>query len=162
MKMIARQREPESSRKHPPTGGSMRKLLPILLAFVLPLAACGDSTGPGEQRVDGTYTLAQVNGQAPPVTLFQSTDGRLEITGGSLVLRSDFSYQETIGLRAVPASGSPVTQDEIENGTYSVVGSSITFTVPASGGNPSFSYSGAISGNTITYTVEGFSLVYRK
>ncbi|MBA3969264.1 MAG: hypothetical protein H0X52_04100 [Gemmatimonadetes bacterium] len=140
----------------------MRKLLPLILALSLPLAACGDSTGPGEQRVDGTYTLVQLNGQAPPVTVFQSAAGRVEITGATLLLRPDFSYRETINVRGVPATGAPVTQDEIENGTYTVVGNSITFTIPASGGEPSYSYTGAVSGNTVTYTFEGLAFVYRK
>jgi hypothetical protein len=140
----------------------MRKLLTLVFTLLLPIAACGDSTGPGEQRVDGTYNLVQTNGQAPPVTVFQSTAGRIEITGATLVLRSDFSYRETITYRVVPATGAAVTEDVIENGTYTVVGSSITFTVPASAGDPSFSYTGAVSGNTVTYTFEGLSMLYRK
>lgn len=140
----------------------MRKLLPLILALSLPLAACGDSTGPGEQRVDGTYNLIQLNSQALPVTIQQSTAGRVEVTGATLVLRPDFSYRETINLRGVPATGAPITQDAIEDGSYTVVGNSITFTIPASGGNPSFSYTGAVSGNTVTYTVEGLAFIYRK
>lgn len=140
----------------------MRKFVLVLLAAFLPLAACGDSTGPGEQRVDGTYTLVQLNGQAPPVTLQQTTSGRVEVTGATLVLRPDFSYRETINLRGIPATGAPITQDVIEDGSYTVVGNSITFTIPASGGNQSLSYTGAISGNTVTYTFGGRAFVYRK
>ncbi len=141
----------------------MRKFLPLLLTLFLPLSACGDDgTGPGEQRVDGTYNLIQLNGQAVHVTIQQSTSGRVEVNGGTLVLRPDFSYQETIGFRIIPATGAPITDNVIENGTYTVVGSSITFTIPASAGDPSFSYTGAVSGNTVTYTLEGLAVVYRK
>ena len=140
----------------------MRKLLPLLLALIVPLAACGDSSGPSEPRYDGTYNMVQVNNQGVPVTIQQSTSGRIEITGGTLVLRPDFSYQETINLRGIPASGAPITDRIIENGTYTVVGNTITFTVPASAGERAFSYTGAISGNTVTYTSGGISFVYRK
>lgn len=45
----------------------MRKLFPILLALFIPLAACGDSTGPDQRypEIQGTYDLSAPINEAP-------------------------------------------------------------------------------------------------
>jgi hypothetical protein len=128
------------------------------------IAACSnDSTGPKIPEHVGTYGLALVNGGGLPATIFQNSAGRITIPSGSLVLRADGSYHETINLSTVFfASG--VTENDVanEDGTYSVVGSQITFTIPPSGTASAFSYTGAVSGNNLTYTYNGRSYAYVK
>lgn len=141
---------------------SLRSLAVVLLS-TLAVACSGDGpTGSAEARVSGTYNLSQINGQNLPATVFQSSAGRVEVTGGTMVLRDDRSYTETVQLRILPVNGTAQTDQAIENGTFTVVGTNITFNVPASGGDPAFSYSGAVSGGVLTYTSEGLSVTYRK
>lgn len=145
----------------------MRKLrrIPLLLMALVAspvlLGGCDSPTDP-QTRVAGTYTMTQVNGQAPPVTVLQVPEGRIEVTGGSMVLRADGSYTETVQVRVTPTGGSPQSDQQVENGTYAVTATSITFTVPPSAGQAAFSYSGTISGDIITYTEQGVSVTYRK
>jgi hypothetical protein len=135
------------------------------LAIVLGVAACGgDASGPGESdpyaQAAGSYALTTANGQLP-YTYFQNSAGRAEIWGGTLVLRADRSYTETLNTRAVFTSGAPSqTSNAVENGTYTIVGTQITFTIPPSGGNAGLSYTGALSNRTLTYTYEGIAMSY--
>jgi len=143
----------------------MRRTLRLVLVLVSALAAAcsGDGpTGSSEERVAGTYTMTQVNGQNLPMTVFQSSAGRVEVTSGTLVLRADRSYTETVQIRIIPVGESARNDQAIENGTYTMSGTSITFTVPPSGGEPGYSYSGSVNGNVLTYSSEGVSATYRK
>ena len=138
----------------------MRKLLSILVALVLPLAACKDGTGPS--GIDGTYTLVSINTQALPVTVFASNAGRIDVLDATLVLRSDLSYTETINYRVIPAAAEPFSDVAVENGSYTVAGNAVTFTLLTGNRNPSFSYTGTVEGNTLTYSFQGESYAYRK
>lgn len=138
----------------------MRKLLPFLFAFVLPLTACKDSIGPS--GIDGTYTLISINTQTLPVTVFASNAGRIDVTDATLVLRSDLTYTETLSRHLVPATGAAYSDVVVENGSYTVAGNVVTFTMLTPDGNPLFSYTGAVDGNTITYSFRGDSYTYRK
>jgi hypothetical protein len=129
-------------------------------------SACGggDSTAPDPKAaVAGTYTLTQINGGNLPVTVFANTAGRIELTGGSLTLRSDGSYTESLAARTVYTSGAaPQTTTDNENGTFTVIGSQITFSIPPSGSSSGLSYTGAVSGGVLTYTYEGNAFRYQK
>ncbi len=145
----------------------MSKLLAILVAFLLPLAACRDSTGPA--GIDGEYTLIAINTQALPVTVFASNAGRIDITGSTLELRSDLSFTETINYRVIPAAPEAAYDDVmIQNGTYEVKGRTVTFTQRRSDGVQLFpKYAGTVEENTLTYynSFDGFdgnSYGYRK
>ncbi|HEX2190378.1 MAG TPA: hypothetical protein VHG51_15830 [Longimicrobiaceae bacterium] len=142
------------------------KIRPLLavLALVVGLASCsgGDlSTGPAAQ-VDGTYALRQFNGANVPATVFQNAEIRVEITSGALVLRQDRSYTETLQLRAFYTDGTTETDAAIENGTYAVSGSTVTFTVPPSTTEQGFSYSGQVEGRFLTYSGGDFSVRYER
>lgn len=138
----------------------MRNLLAILVAFLLPLGACRDSTGP--TPVDGEYTLVAINTQALPVTIFGSNAGRIDVTGATLILRADLSYTETINYRVIPAAAAPYDDVGIQNGSYAVAGRAVRLTVLTDDGRQGFSYTGTVEGNTLTYRDEGDSYTYRK
>jgi hypothetical protein len=138
----------------------MSKLLPILVTFLLPLAACRDSTGPSE--IDGEYTLVGINTQLLPVTVFGGNVGRIDVTGGTLVLRSDLSYTERINYHVVPVAAAAYDDVAIENGSYRVAGNTVTFTMLTPDGTRLFEYAGTVEGNTLTYSFEGDSYAYRK
>ncbi|HVF38464.1 MAG TPA: hypothetical protein VM939_01100 [Gemmatimonadaceae bacterium] len=139
-------------------------LLFVATSMLTVLSACsgGDgNTGPEETAV-GTYLLTSVNGSTLPVTIFQTNEGRIEVTSGEMVLRSDGTYRERVGIRILLNGGPTEIDEAVENGTYSVVGTQITFNVPATVDDPAFSYTGAVSGDVLTYTNEGISLRYQR
>jgi hypothetical protein len=143
----------------------MRRVFALALGLVV--AACGgDASGPNVEdpyaAAAGTFTLTTANGQLPYV-FFQNSAGRAEIYGGSMVLRQDRSYTETLNARAVFNTGAPPTNsNNVESGTYTIVGSQVTWTVPPSGADAGFSYTGALSGRTLTYTYDGIAYVFTK
>ena len=144
----------------------MRKIFPALaLAFSIVLSAC-DGGGPTvvQENVSGTYTLQTVNAAGIPAVLRQSSVGRVEVYAGTVVLRPDRSFTETLQFRAV-FSGSPTQEDhQVVNGSYSVAGTTITFTVLHENGSLWNSYKGTISGRDLTYTatMDAMALKYRR
>ena len=126
------------------------------------LLACSDSSGPKTPSYVGTYGLATVNSGGLPGIVFQNSAGRLVIVSGTMTLREDGSYHETRNYNVVLTSGATTPDTENEDGTYTVVGSQITFTIPASGTNAALSYTGAVSGGNLTYTYSGVSYAYVK
>lgn len=139
-----------------------RAFLSVLLSLAMLPACSGDSTGPSEGKFVGTYTLEAVDGGSLPARLYDETDGSIDITEGSLILRADNSHRESVTVRVKPTFGSAVTENIVEDGTYSITGNSITFSVPAQNGEAAYSYVGAVDGKVVTYTVDGTSFRYRK
>jgi hypothetical protein len=80
-----------------------------------------------------------------------------------MALRQDHSFTETRNSRIVYTDGSiSPNSAAVDNGTFAVVGSQVTFTIPASGSNSAFSYTGAYSGGVVTYTFDAISYRYQK
>ena len=140
----------------------IRLTVPLLalLAAVLPLSACGDGTGPSAVDVTGTYTLQTANGASLPATVYEDSDFKFEVLSGSLILTSDKRYREPVSFRFTEkASNQVFTASEEDTGTYTVSGSNITF----KSADPDVgTYAGTVNNGTISYTVEGINLVYRK
>ncbi len=136
----------------------MRKFLIFVLTSLLPLAACGDGgpTDPSQSAV-GTYTLVQVNGSALPALLGQFAEGGVDVLSGTLTLRGDRTYTETVNVRITPSTGVVQTFPAIEDGTFTVTGSTVQF--QTSDGD---TYSGTLSGTTLSYNVDGLSATYQK
>lgn len=144
----------------------MRKTF-VLVGLAIGLVACGgghDATAPVDPSaaIAGSYTLTKVNGSTLPAIYFQNSAGTITTTGGSLTLRPDHSYIQSVSLTATYTGGSPQPQTVNENGTFAVTGSQITFTVPASAGGSALSYTGAVSGGIVSYTYSNDSYEYRK
>lgn len=128
--------------------------------LILSVAACGgsDSTAPVDPRVaaSGVYDLQTVNSSPLPAVLATGATSRIELTRGIETLRSDGSYTETLTVR-ITDSYSSSSQDVVENGTFTIVGSQITFT-----DSDKFSYTGAVANGQLTYTTDGLSVQYRR
>lgn len=139
----------------------MRRILAAVLVMLV--AACrGDGpTAPANQPT-GTYALVQVNGTSLPTTFFQNSAGRAEFVSGTLVLRTDGSYTETRNTRLVFTLGGTENSTLVENGTYSITGSQVTFTIPASESQSAVSYTGALSNGTVTYTWNNIAYHYQR
>src|SRR5438552_612165 len=83
--------------------GPMRKLLGALLLAVA--AACNDSTGPGSGTLSGSYQLRTANGVVVPGIASQDVSGVYEVLRGRIVLRSDFSFVDSLSDRFTPTGG---------------------------------------------------------
>lgn len=136
-----------------------------LSLLVLPLAGCNDTTGPENdiEAAAGTYTLRTVDGSALPVMLSQNATSRVDITAGTLVLRGDGSFTETLqGRETFAATGTTESVQYVENGTFMVTGQVITFSVPQSGDFEGVSWSGGIDDDVVTYTLNDHALSFQR
>ena len=125
------------------------------------VASCGDSSGPRIESHVGEYQLTTINGGGLPAIVFSSPAGRITINSATMSLRQDRSYREVRNYSAVDGAGQSTPFTESEDGQYSIVGSQITFSIPESGGNAGFSFSGAVSGGVIEYTFDGIAYRYQ-
>jgi hypothetical protein len=108
------------------------RVLGTLALVLFVAAACGDTTGPAA-GVEGTYELHTINGDAPPVTVYEEEDPvegmtfTFDVAGGSLQLAGG-QYLITLGWQ-VRANGTLVAaENESWSGSYQVEGATITFT----------------------------------
>lgn len=143
----------------------------LMIAFSV-LAACGggdssgggDVTGPGPGPVvpvNLSFNLQQVNGQGLPAT-FQPTDGKLVISSGTMLLRADKTFSESMIYTFTPTGGATQPDTAITTGTYAQTGSDLVFTVPPAGADPLYTFAGTVSGNTLSYNDAGFMAVYQR
>lgn len=120
-----------------PSGGAHRQALAALaMLLTLGTAACGkdSATGPSENFF-GAYALALVEGETPPVTVFEGParlpDGqvltmKLEVLDSEASLDEDGSYFLALVLR-MTANGKTLTQSLSNEGTFERSGSSVEF-----------------------------------
>lgn len=127
----------------------------LLCLAVLMLAACGgDSTSP-TTRVSGTWHLRSINGTSLPYTFPPDNGTTATVTGSTLTLSDNGSYNEVVSLRLVSANATNnATVTEV--GTWTANGGAITF----NDNTDQATYQGSVSGNTLTEIVGGFTEVY--
>jgi hypothetical protein len=134
----------------------MKILRSLLTLFtVLLLVGCKDTTGPDAKHV-GTYRLDTVNGSKLPAVLVQLGADKLEITEASITLNADNSYTGQVTLRETEG-GRTSTETSRESGTYTRNNNAITLS-----SDDGETQSASLSGRTLTMTLEGFVLVYKK
>jgi hypothetical protein len=119
------------------------------------LAACGDSTGPGDTNIVGSYTLQTVNGNRLPWRVIVIGNDFFEITGGGGNINADGTYSLTFNWRE-SVSGQEDTGSESSVGTYTRTGNTITFRDASDNSTAT----GTISGRQLTVTSEGAVLVF--
>lgn len=145
-----------------------RRLFALALGAALAtLAACGsDSTnGTGPMNVSGSYTLTTVNSATLPYTIPHTPGHTVVITSATGTLGADHTY--SIIATGTEDGGDP-GQVAADAGTYTVSGSTVTFTSTTFGGA---SYTAAAAAGTLTAVVPGafagstdvsFTLVFTK
>src|SRR5438094_6641692 len=137
----------------------MRKLLgaPLLLFA----AACKDTTSPGSATLSGSYLLRTANGVAVPAIASQDASGVYEVLHGRIVLRSDFSFVDSLQDRFTPTNGIAQPQLDVRLGTYVQTGNNITLSFNTSSGLVSYSLTW-IDPHTLAYSEPELSLIYSK
>lgn len=136
----------------------MRVFTKLATIAVLGLvAACGGGDGINDPvSIAGTYNLETIDGQAPPVVVFEEPGLKVEIVSGNFILNANGSFTTTIGWRIT--EGTQVSTDsETFPGTYTVTGSTVNFAY--SDGDTD---SATLAGNTLTFTDGGSTAVFRK
>ncbi|HMA19630.1 MAG TPA: hypothetical protein VKO87_02440 [Gemmatimonadaceae bacterium] len=111
----------------------------------------------GTSSVTGTYTLRTVNGSSLPYTLPGGGTTKTEILDDVLNLYQGNTYSESGHMR-VTVNGQVTTQIISEPGSYSLFGTSITFT---SGDGKHIRLSNADS-ESIIFVEAGITQVFKK
>lgn len=136
------------------------KLKTALHLLIVPmLIACGDDdgSGPDTATVAGTYTLRTVNGQNLPFTIIQQTGYKLEVLSDEYTLNSNGTFTTVATFRETEGT-TVTTSSDTYSGTWTVSGSNVSLS-SAAAGIETAAFSG---GNTMTFSGNGVSAVYRK
>jgi hypothetical protein len=130
-------------------------------AIVFAVAACGgdSGTGPAAASIAGTYTLKTVNSTPLPYTMPDDGTGTIEILGDSYTLADDGNYTQVTQFRLTVPGQSPGVFSLNSHGTYAVAGSTITL---ADADDPTDKATATLNAKTLTFSVEGFVLVYQQ
>ena len=130
-----------------------RTLFVATLAILAAGCSSDKSTSPGGAEA-GTYTLTSVNGQPLPFSLTSSTLNQVVIKSATVTLTpgSPSTYQATV---SGSINGSPTTTLVSDAGTYTVSGSTLSFSSTAF---LLLSYGGSFTGNTLTVNIPGQAL----
>ena len=118
------------------------------------LAACGDSTEPTTASLAGTWTLQSVNDATLPATVNGSGANRSDVTKGSVILVATGNYTQSVEI-VTYVSGQASTMPLNDAGTFTVSGSTITFT--STGGS---TQTATVSGNSMTVVAAGATAIY--
>jgi hypothetical protein len=133
----------------------MRKLFLALVALTV---ACGDSTTePTMSSIAGTWELQTVNGAALPYVIFQQGTEKVELTADVFAVTSAGTFTQLSTVRTT-SNGQTETETIPDAGTYTLVGTALTFKF----NSDQSTGTGSVSGNTLTVTDAGFALVYKK
>lgn len=122
------------------------------------VAACGggDDGITDPPSIAGTYNLVTMDGESPPVVVFDQPGFKVEILSGNFVLAADKTFTTTVVFR-LTEDGQTSTESESFGGTYAVTGSTVAFAY--SDGD---SDSATLDGNTLTFSDGSSSAVFRK
>ena len=140
----------------------MRKVFgALLLAYVA--AACNDSTSPGDGVLTGRYALRTANANAVPTVAISDNSGEYALLAGSVTLRTDNSFIDSLNFRFTPPSGPVQSGWDVRTGSYVQAGDNVTLTYfDQDVGDFRDYFLTWINGNGLTYAEQGLSLIYRK
>jgi hypothetical protein len=135
----------------------------LVMAFALLLSSCGDDTLTDlTETLPGSYTLQTVNGDVLPRTVSGGAEGEFTVLGGTLEVRHDGSFVETLDVEVAAQDGSTAPGSRRKEGSWSIVGSAVQFDVDAEEDRPAFSFQGFVAGGALTYTASGVTAVYTR
>jgi hypothetical protein len=123
------------------------------------MAACGnDVTGTDPDAVAGEYLLISIDGQPLPVIVDQVGNDIAEVTQGSVSLEADGRFSDVTELR-LTESGVTTTEVDATQGTWAVVGTTISFMPNDGSGNYTMTWDRQ---DRLTQLFQGFTLVYER
>jgi len=127
----------------------------IAVAVLVAAAACGsdDSTSP-TLGANGTWSLQSINGSALPVTIGSGSQ-TVSVIASTLTISSNGNYNEVVTLRPLGATANTTFT---ETGTWSFTNGMVTFNDQTDG----ITYTGSVSGNSLTENTAGFVSVYTR
>lgn len=134
----------------------MRRLLPLVALAVAVACGSDSTTQPTIASVAGTWNLQSVNGSPLPFTLTQTGSDRLELLSDVVTANANGTYTEVAQFRTT-VNGQSSTSTESDAGTFTLNGTAVSLT-----GTQTGNINGALSGNTLTLTEQGFAWVFVK
>jgi hypothetical protein len=136
----------------------MRVFMKVAAIAVFGLAAaCGGGDGINEPAsIAGTYNLQTLDGQSPPVVVLDEPGFKLEVMSGNFVLAANRTFTTNVVFR-ITVDTEVSTEAESFSGTYTVTGSTVTFTY--SDGDTD---SATLAGDTLTFSDGSSTAVFRK
>lgn len=122
-----------------------------LTCLIVALAACTGSTGPRAHV--GTYVLVSVDDELLPATTAFDGGYRYVAVSANTILRYDMSFTKN-ALEEKRNSDDELieTIPSVYNGNYEIVGSRITFNLPANASEPAHSVEGEIANGVLVQT----------
>ena len=132
-----------------------------VVAAIILVVGCTESSGPRQPQEVGNYVLAAINGNLLPAVVIDNPGFRGEVVSGIIFVMSDGSYRELRSSRITTPSGVSTVQSEM-NGTYSISGTAMVFTIPASQTSPAVTYSAQLNSTILTINVDGSAYRYEK
>ena len=133
-----------TTRVAPRSNVRLVRLAAMVSAFAVAsiIGACsGDSsTGPSKTGVAGAYPMATAQGMKVPHTFTDPAGSKLTIESGGLTMNSDGTFR-----LKYKGKLNALNFDLTDEGTFSLAGSTVTFT--PDDGDPA--YTGRVSGKTI-------------
>ena len=128
-----------------------------LLALLLFTAGSCKKDNPVQPVSYDRYNLISVDGGSLPAEVDSGSDWIEEVTTGRVDLFADGRFTTSFTWRRTSQSTGVTTESETESGTYQISGTTLSATYDTGS-----SISGTISGNDITVTEDGHTLVFRK
>jgi hypothetical protein len=124
----------------------------VLAALAMLLVACGGDNVTGPKSVAGSYTLRTVNGATLPATYYQDNTEKDQFFGGTITLAADHSWTGTLSVdaTAIPSGASLFHGPVPIHGTYSLNGNTVNLT----DGENALSFTGTVTGGTMTLGIE--------
>lgn len=132
------------------------RLLILLLALLLPLAACDGTDSVGPNPIAGSYALITLNGAALPATVTAAGPYRLEATSGELRLEGDGTFSISFSLRETTPDGVS-SRTSASAGAYRLDQTSLLLRT-----SEGQEFLGTIAGNTVTLVIAGGVYVFQK
>jgi len=131
-----------------------------MAALILTVSACNNDSVSPLAGIAGTYILQSANGQLPlRFTHTDATSGQtttIDIISGTLSIGTNGTFAEVLQYHVTPPSGAAYDAPVVTNGTFTVDGTTITFTFNPAGGQP-YVWTGTIGASEITYTDTAFA-----
>ena len=145
--------------------GSMRvhSAFFVVTAATLLVTGCGgDSAGPDSQSYLGSYALVSVDGATLPITVLDTPTLKLTVAAGAWTLKPDNTFSEEIRTD-VTANGFPIAPEfGICLGTYQRNGNTFTMTATRSNSCTGGVSTGTLDGRTLSVSIDGSTLVFRR